>query len=80
MRMQSTPRPAPSEWQTYLGVTTAPPCGQFRFPSTAGVDSAATVDNGVDLRRRRRQLLVRPQRHDRGGAVAGSGGLADRCL
>ena len=34
------------EWQTYLGVTTAPPADNC-FPSTAGVDSAAAVVNGV---------------------------------
>ena len=35
------------EWKTYLGVTTAPPADNC-FPSTAGVDSAATIVNGVD--------------------------------
>jgi regulation of enolase protein 1 (concanavalin A-like superfamily) len=35
------------EWQTYLGVTTAPPSDNC-FPSTAGVDSAASIVNGVD--------------------------------
>ena len=34
------------EWKTYLGVTTAPPADNC-FPSTAGVDSAAAVVNGV---------------------------------
>ena len=65
------------EWKTYLGVTTAPPADNC-FPSTAGVDSAAAVVNGVVYVGGGDNYLVRHRCQYRRGALEGSRRLADR--